>query len=186
MASSARRLCLWLCVIHAATLGLVLPARAQVLARHTVASSLLGALFTWIDRHSPYAAARFADDPPKITFCQCGETLQHEGHTIVVHEKLKGLYDRLDHRIVLVEPWDATDLYSVSTLLHELVHYVQQQSKAWSCWPKAEWEAYKLQEAWLKEHGYDPHFNWLNIFLESRCTPPDIHPSLDQRRPGHE
>ena len=43
--------------------------------------------------------------------------------------------------------------------------------------PKAtEWEAYKLQEAWLLENGRTPDFNWAYILLDSSCMPRDIHP----------
>jgi len=40
---------------------------------------------------------------------------------------------------------------------------------------KAEWEAYKLQEAWLAEQGLASGFDWPQIFLLSRC-PWDVHP----------
>jgi hypothetical protein len=60
-------------------------------------------------------------------------------------------------------------------LLHELVHAVQFDNRSWDCLGAPEWQAYKMQEAWLAEHGISADFDWLLIYMQSRC-PRDIHP----------
>ncbi len=68
-------------------------------------------------------------------------------------------------------PWRDSDVRDVSTLLHD----IQFSSHPWPCQCQAEWEAYKLQEAWLAEQGPSSGFDWPQIFLLSRC-PRDVHP----------
>lgn len=135
-----------------------------------VERSLIGELLEWIDRHSDHDVSQLIGNPPKITFCECGETIRYEGQSVVVHEHLQGLYDKPEATIILVKPWKASNPNDVSTLLHELTHFVQYNSKDWPCWPKTEWEAYKLQEVWLLEHGQDTEFNWIEIYF---CPCPD-------------
>lgn len=140
-----------------------------------VLQSITTELIAWIGDHSDYDVSGFQANPPEITFCDCGETIEYEGRTIVVHESVKGVYDLQVHRITLVRPWDRQDLLNISTLLHELVHVIQYHGRKWPCWHATEWEAYKLQEEWLLEHDIDPGFNWVEIRLLSSCTPRDVH-----------
>lgn len=138
--------------------------------------SVVADLLEWIGEHSKYDVAGPLDDPPQISFCECGEIIEYEGRSITVHEGVKGIYDLQVNRITLVRPWDRRDLLNVSTLLHELVHVVQYHSREWPCWHATEWQAYKLQEQWLMERRIDPGFNWVEIRLLSSCTRRDIHP----------
>lgn len=138
-------------------------------------TAIVTELLRWIGRNSDYDVTAFVDDPPEVSFCDPGETLVYEGRPIAVHEPVKGIYDIEIQRITLVRPWSRKDLLNISTLLHELVHHVQYESREWACWHATEWEAYKLQERWLRERGIDPGFNWVEIYLLSRCTPRDIH-----------
>ena len=78
-------------------------------------------------------------------------------------------------RIHLVRPWGAANARDQSRLLHELIHDVQFQNKSWECPNATEWEAYKLHEEWLQQHGINPNFNWFAIQMRARC-PRDIHP----------
>ncbi|NDE90243.1 MAG: hypothetical protein EB059_03770 [Alphaproteobacteria bacterium] len=52
------------------------------------------------------------------------------------------------------EFWDAGDARTVSFLVHELVHHAQLVGgRPYACNNAKEWEAYKLQNMWLAEHG---------------------------------
>lgn len=126
-------------------------------------------LLRWIGEHSDYKVDAFVKNPPKISFCACGDSVLYEGHRIVIHEAVKGVYDKRLRKITLVKPWTKKNLVNVSTLLHELVHFVQYQSRHWPCWNATEWQAYKLQALWLKQHGVKPKFNWVQIYLWSSC-----------------
>lgn len=143
--------------------------------------SLISKLLTWIDVHTDYDVSQSRRHHPQITFFARGDSITYEGNTITIPKRLRGLYDKQQYKIILVKPWQASVHYDVSTLLHELVHVVQYQNKNWLCWQRTEWEAYQLQEQYLKEHGIDPQFNWLEIAMFSSCRRRDIHPAVDPR-----
>lgn len=84
-------------------------------------------------------------------------------------------YDRPNHRIVLVRPWDPANPRDRSVLLHELVHAVQLANRAYECLQLPEWEAYKLQPDYLDQLGPEAGLDWLQICFLSQC-PRDIHP----------
>ncbi len=140
------------------------------------ANSLKVALLEWIGANSGYDVSGEVADPPRVKFCKHGSTLIYEGKAIHFDDRLNGVYDATTRQICLAEPWDARNVKDAGVLLHELAHYVQFRQGRWTCPRKAEWEAYKLQEAWLIENGQEPDFNWLSILLASRCTPRDVHP----------
>ena len=140
-----------------------------------VAPALIRELTTWIAAKTDYDTALTMRDPPVVTFCDTGETIRYEGKDIIVDAQLRAAYDLRRRRIFLVLPWSASDARDVSTLLHELIHDVQFSNRRWLCNGETEWEAYKLQEAWLAENGLASGFDWPQIFLLSRC-PRDIHP----------
>jgi hypothetical protein len=63
------------------------------------------------------------------------------------------------------EFWDAHDTRTISFLVHELVHHAQYVSgRPYVCNNAKEWEAYKLQNQWLAEHGLPPAVeeSWIN------------------------
>ena len=136
---------------------------------------LVSELLIWIGEQSGYSVEPFLHDLPQVSFCNRDEAIRYEDRTIIMHEPVRGVYDANERKIFLVKPWSSQDLKNVGTLLHELVHYVQYSARHWDCWHETEWEAYKLQEAWLQQHGIDPGFNWTEIFLLSRCSRRDIH-----------
>lgn len=147
--------------------------------------SLISKLLTWIDVHTDYDVSKSTLHHPQIKFFAQGDSIAYEGNTMTITKRLQGLYDKQQYKIILVKPWQASDHYDVSTLLHELVHVVQYQNKNWPCWQRTEWEAYQLQEQYLKEHEIDPQFNWLEIAMFSNCGRRDIHPAVDQRLQTH-
>lgn len=84
----------------------------------------------------------------------------------------EAVYDHDTDTIILVDTFDSTAILDQSILLHELVHYMQDQDgKALlktlqgSCVAEA-WEkdAYRIQFTWLEKHG-------LNPFVETGLNP---------------
>ncbi len=134
------------------------------------------ALLEWIGANSGYDVSAMLASPPKVSFCKHGSTLVYKGKAIHFDDRLNGVYDETTEQICLAEPWDASNIEDAGILLHELVHHVQYQTKAWPCPKATEWEAYKLQEAWLHEMGVKPAFSWMYILMASSCTPRDVHP----------
>jgi hypothetical protein len=137
--------------------------------------ALVRRLLGWLAAHSDYDTGRAAADPPEIRFCRSGEVIRYEGHDILVEPDLRAAFDLRARRIYLVLPWRADDPRNVSALLHELIHDVQFAARDWPCPQATEWEAYRLQAAWLEEQGIDPGFDWFGIHMRARC-PGDVHP----------
>lgn len=91
-------------------------------------------------------------------------------------ETVRGFYDNMSTTIWLVYPWSPKDPRDVSVLLHELVHHRQAEAGHWYCPGAQELPAYKTQQAWLDELGFELNANWIAVVLEAGCTPRDIHP----------
>ena len=140
-----------------------------------VTQEVLDELVGWIALHTVYDVSATYRDPPLVTFCDIGETVRYEGSDLLIDETLRAAYDASDRHIHIVLPWRAEDTFDRSVLLHELIHDVQLLNRDWDCIGAPEWEAYKLQDRWLREHGIAHDFDWLVIYMLSRC-PKDIHP----------
>lgn len=136
---------------------------------------LVATLLEWIGKHTAYDVSVAVSKPPTISICQLGESVDYENRSLVVERPVVAIYNIEKGHIFLVAPWDPDNAHSIGTLLHELIHHVQHLSKSWSCWGRAEWEAYKLQEKWLAEHGVKPKFDSADVFLRTRCRR-NVHP----------
>jgi len=138
-------------------------------------AALVLALTEWIGRNTRYDISTALNDPPRVHCTRHGDLISYEGRRMIVEPSMRALYDSNRRRILLVEPWSTETPYDASTLLHELVHDVQSTSRYWECHGASEWEAYKLQEAWLAERGLEVEFDLPRIFMLSLC-PDDVHP----------
>lgn len=137
--------------------------------------ALVDRLLRWIGEHTEYEVASTRESPPTVTFVEVGESIECSGEEVVVEEGPHAIYDRSTRRVHIVSPWNALDTVDQSVLLHELVHDVQFDSRHWYCPEATEWEAYRLQDAWLAEHELESGFDWMHVYFLSRC-PRDMHP----------
>jgi hypothetical protein len=66
--------------------------------------------------------------------------------------------------------WDPSDVRAVSFLVHELVHHAQlYRGIAYACNNTKEYEAYRLQNQYLAEHGEEPVVDEKWIATMARC-----------------
>ena len=138
-------------------------------------AALVAELLHWIDAATSYDIAAALANPPEISFCSKGESIRYEDDILIVPNDLRAAYDWPNRRILLVQPWSADNPRDRSALLHELVHHVQLLNRGFDCPQASEWETYKLQDAWLTENDVESGFDWLLIYMASRC-PRDHHP----------
>lgn len=138
----------------------------------SVAPSLYANLVGWIALNSSYDVSRTWYDPPQILFCSVGDVVEYEGRDLLVDRELRALYDLSDRRITIALPWSPDGLIDRSILLHEIFHDVQHQNQEWECIGEPEWEAYRMQDKWLQEHGAVLPFDWPMIRRLSTC--PDV------------
>lgn len=140
-----------------------------------VSRSIVAELITWIGANTDFDIGSSLADPPAISFCDVGETIHYETADVVVDAPLAAAYDLIERRVFLVRPWDPSNPDDLFTLLHELTHDVQFLNREWPCTQAPEWQAYKLQERWLAEQGIAAQFDWLQIYVASKCRR-EIHP----------
>ncbi len=107
----------------------------------------------WIEAATDYDVESTRADPPRIGFCETGDAIPYESGTVLVDDTLNGAYDWPNRRVILVHPWDPNTPQGRSVLLHELIHHVQLANRGFECVNAPEWGAYKLQDAYLTEHG---------------------------------
>lgn len=157
----------------AAALAAASPAPAEIAPERAdcarPAPDLIAELLDWIGAASGYDVKKAKADPPAIFFCDEGDVLAYPGGNALVEPGERGVYDYEARVIYLVGPWDPENPRQRSVLLHELVHDVQFTNRSWACPNATEWEAYKLQEAWMAEQGLVAEFDWLQIWFWSKC-----------------
>lgn len=87
-----------------------------------------------------------------------------------------GLYDPEAVTVYLRDDWDAASLRGRATLLHELVHHVQDFNKVPArCRAERERLAYELTLEWLRQQGAaDPYavldIDEFTVLIRSMCT----------------
>jgi len=117
-------------------------------------SELILALLTWIVTETGLAM------PPPPPVVMVSEEHMNElvsGGTEV--RDVRGLYNRETRIVYLRNDWNAADLRSRASLLHELVHHVQAFNGVPArCPGERERQAYDLTVKWLREQGVvDPY-----------------------------
>jgi len=132
--------------------------------------SLIAAMLLWIGANTNYNV----DLPyPDIRLVP-QEELEHiysEGKGTPNH--LHGFYDTVEDIIYLPDTFKRYDPWSQGVLLHELIHYVQDQNEAkFQCNNAMEREAWPLQKKFLLEHhGYVWDYDEFWFFMISTCGP---------------
>jgi hypothetical protein len=134
----------------------------------------LPVLELWLDHAGVYP--RVERPLAGIALVDYGHVVAGADHRTVIGGTMRGAYDARTATIYLVRPWFGDSPEDLGVLLHELVHHRQVDAKHWYCERAMEWDAYKLQEAWLADHGLESGFAWAAILLGSSCAVRDHHP----------
>lgn len=142
------------------------------IAQNTASPGLVENLETWLDANSPWPRR---ETLPDIVVLPRAEPQENFGTAGYAGGTLRAYYDEDTAMIALVEPWDAANPTDQSILLHELAHH-RQAAHHWFCAGAQELPAYKLQDAWAKEHGAEVRIDWISAVLESGCSRRDVHP----------
>ncbi len=127
-------------------------------------NGLIVSLMIWI---STATGLPPPDNLPAVVFASQEQILEIAG----IEEsaiRIIALYNTEFDAIVLNESWDKTSTKDVSSLLHELVHYMADVAQVhYQCRGASEKVAYEAQKAYLEEHGKDlfTEFNMDRLFL---------------------
>ena len=130
---------------------------------------ILTALMIWIGANSNLDTNH---DIPVVLFLT-QEQMEHMYYGEHEHEKdsLHGLYDTDDNVIILPDTWDRRKPWDLGVLLHEMVHYLQDQNDIkFACMANMERDAWPLQQKYLSEkHGVDWQYDDLWHHMISTC-----------------
>ena len=147
--------------------------RTFLLTDHTLnigcMKEILTALMIWIGANSTLDTNH---DIPVVLFLT-QEQMEQMYYGEHEHEKdsLHGLYDIEDDVIILPDTWDRRKPWDMGVLLHEMVHYLQDQNEIkFACMANMEREAWPLQQKYLSEiHGVDWQYDDLWHHMISTC-----------------
>ncbi len=91
----------------------------------------------------------------------------------IQNSQLHGFYDTKEDIIYLPDTFDQYNAWHKSVLIHELIHYVQDQNKTkFDCTAEMEAESWPLQKKYLLEvHGVNWEYDKLWHHLQSMCSP---------------
>lgn len=86
------------------------------------------------------------------------------------------LYEKEANRIWLSDDVDLSTVEGKTTLVHELVHWLQDvdPQRFYECEKAKELPAYGLSHKYSRMQGIEPDYNALFIYTQSRCPPPFV------------
>ena len=89
-------------------------------------------------------------------------------------DSLHGMYDKDNDVIILPDSWDITQGWDQSVLLHEMIHYYQDQNDIkFNCTQEMEKDSWPIQQRYLKqEHNYNWDYDKIWYIMISACSDP--------------
>lgn len=130
---------------------------------------ILTALMIWLGANTTLDTNH---DIPTVLFLSQDEmeSMFYKGEDPMPHT-LHGLYDSESDTIILPDTWDRRKPWDLAVLLHEMVHYLQDQNGIeFVCMANMEREAWPLQQKYLSEvHGTDWEYDELWYHMISTC-----------------
>jgi hypothetical protein len=137
-------------------------------------SDLIRVLLTWIalQMGCEVPAPPCVEQIPPREICQ----RFYEGDA-PVDASVVAVYDRKYRVIFLSTGWRADSIADRGTLVHELVHHVQEVARIpYPCLAARETLAYHLQAKWLRDNGVADPYTLMNvdeftIMMHSLCPP---------------
>lgn len=131
---------------------------------------ILTALMIWLGANTPFNTNH---DIPNVIFLSQEKMEQmFYGDDHDVPNTLHGLYDKDSDTIILPDTWDRRLPWDMGILLHEMVHYLQDQNQLqFACTAEMERDAWPIQQKYLKDqHGYDWQYDGLWYAVVSTCA----------------
>ena len=131
---------------------------------------ILTALMIWLGASTPFNTNH---DIPNILFVTQVqmEEMFYKG-TDTMPNTLHGLYDKESDTIILPDKWDRRKPWDMGILLHEMIHYLQDQNKMkFNCVANMEKDAWPIQQLYLeKQHDYSWDYDGLWYTVISNCS----------------
>ena len=130
---------------------------------------ILTALMIWLGANTTFDTNH---DIPNVLFLSQTqmEEMFYKG-TGAMPNTLHGLYDKESDTIILPDTWDRREPWDMGVLLHEMIHYLQDQNDLhFNCIAEMERDAWPIQQRYLKEkHNYMWDYDGLWYAVISTC-----------------
>ncbi len=140
--------------------------------------TLVAALIAWIVAKTGLTAP----DTPRIVQLPIEQMVEMTGSTA----RPQAIYVRKERTIYLRSDWTPDTLLDRATLLHELVHHLQEANNVQKpCERAQEADAYHLELDWLKEQGVDDPYKFLDTNESQLCSDQYALIELDMSAPRH-
>ena len=132
---------------------------------------IITALLIWLGANSDFNVNM---DIPMVVFLPQDQMEQRYFGDIENHGELHGFYDIEKNIIILPNTWDRRDPWDLSVLLHEMIHYVQDQNETeFNCTAEMEKDSWPLQQKYLLEiHNFKWDYDKLWYLMVSSCSDP--------------
>lgn len=109
-------------------------------------------LIAWIVAQTHWTS----HETPPIRLISSGEIQKRYAAEAPAAFRIEAFYSEKDHTVYLPDSWHPNTLRDRSILLHELVHHLQYLNHVKvTCESEYEFQAFKLQAAWLSEQGVE-------------------------------
>lgn len=132
---------------------------------------IITALLIWLGANSDFNVNM---DIPVVMFLPQDQMEQRYFGDTENHGELHGFYDIEKNIIILPNTWDRRDPWDLSVLLHEMIHYVQDQNETeFNCTAEMEKDSWPLQQKYLLEiHDFKWDYDKLWYLMVSSCSDP--------------
>ncbi len=132
---------------------------------------IITALLIWLGANSDFNVNM---DIPVVLFLPQDQMEQRYFGDTENHGELHGFYDIEQNIIILPNTWDRRDPWDLSVLLHEMIHYVQDQNETeFNCTAEMEKDSWPLQQKYLLEiHNFKWDYDKLWYLMVSSCSDP--------------
>lgn len=132
---------------------------------------IITALLIWLGANSDFNVNM---DIPVVMFLPQDQMEQRYFGDTENHGELHGFYDIEQNIIILPNTWDRRDPWDLSVLLHEMIHYVQDQNETeFNCTAEMEKDSWPLQQKYLLEiHNFKWDYDKLWYLMVSSCSDP--------------
>ena len=129
---------------------------------------IITALLIWLGANSDFNVDM---DIPLVLFLPQAEMEQRYYDGADKHGDLHAFYDTNTDTIILPDTWDRRRPWDLSVLLHEIIHYVQDQNDIkFDCLQEMEAQSWPLQQKYLLEvHDIEWQYDKLWHFFVSNC-----------------
>ena len=137
-------------------------------------NEILTALMIWLGTNTPLSVNH---ELPNVMFLPQEKMEQmFYGDNEYEPEQLHGMYNKETDTIILAEDWNRNDPWDLGVLVHEMVHYLQDQNEMkYACTQEMEKLAWPIQQFYLKKvWNYDWDYDGLWFLVISSCGS-DLH-----------